>query len=243
VIEGRNSLPHALVVGASSGLGYLIAKKLSTSYQVTAVARRLDRMFPLEKVGVFPIACDVACLDEIKPVVENAVMLRGKISKMVYCAGLQSIKPLRGLKVSDIEDVITVNLTAAVVFAHLFASQRVSESDAVFCAISSIAAQRPEPGIVSYSVAKAGLEALIKGMARECGSRRAVGVAPGWLDTEMTQAFPNIYGDGFRENLQKAAPRGIATIDAVSDLVMFLLSESCSYMTGQIVTIDGGASL
>ena len=157
--------------------------------------------------------------------------------------GLQSIKPIRGLKVTDIQDVVTANLTAAIVFARLFASQRVSESEAVFCAISSIAAQRPEPGIVTYSVAKAGLEALVKGMSRECGPRRAVGVAPGWLDTEMTQSFPNIYNEAFRERLASEAPRGIATIESVSDMVLYLMSDQCCHITGQIITIDGGASL
>lgn len=243
MIDSPEKTHHALVVGASSGLGFRVAEKLAKLGPVTALARRTEKMAPLADIGITPMACDVSDLDSIASIVQLAVAERGKIDKLVYCAGLQSIKPMRGLKVDDINMVVTVNLTAAICFGRLFASPKFSTGDAVFCAVSSIAAQRPEPAIIPYAAAKAGLDALIKGMARECAPRRAFGVAPGWLESEMTQAFPRVYNDAFKERLEKESPSGIATIETVSEMMVHLLSDNARHLTGQIVTIDGGASL
>lgn len=241
--ESNPQRPHLMIVGASSGIGFATAERFAGTYSVTALARRMDRLDALRGPNFKSVHCDVSNLDTIAPIVEQAVAERGKLSGLIYCAGLQSIKPMRSLKTKDIVDVVTVNLTAALVFAGLFASSRMTEGEAVFCGVSSIAGHRPEPAIVPYSVAKAGLNALIRGLARECGPRRAFGIAPGWLDTEMTQSFPQIYTETFRDDLVKKAPRGIATVEAVVDLIEFLMSDKAGHLTGQIITLDGGASL
>ena len=235
--------PHALVVGASSGIGYAVAERLISTHEVTALARRTELLSPLVERGAVAMGCDVADLESIGPILDEAVQARGKIAGLIYCAGVQQIKPIRLAANEDIRRAIDVNLTAALVFARHFAGQRVSDAGSAFCAISSVAAQRPEPAIVPYAVAKAGLEAMIKGLARELAPRRIIGVAPGWLDTPMTRAFKKVYNDRFKEELAKTSPRGIATVDAVVDLIEFLLSPRAAYITGQIVTIEGGASL
>jgi gluconate 5-dehydrogenase len=213
--------PHALIVGASSGIGYALVERLAATHHVTALARRVERLQPFSEEGVNALRCDVTDVSQITTIVDAAVAACGKISCLIYCAGIQEIKPIRMLREPDIRNILDVNLTGALIFASLMASQRISESDAVFCAISSIAAHRPEPAIVPYAVAKAGIEALVKGLARELAPRRAVGVAPGWLDTEMTRGFAKVYNQTFRENLARTSPRGIATVAAVVDLVEF----------------------
>ncbi len=113
----------------------------------------------------------------------------------------------------------------------------------MFCAVSSVAAQRPEPAIVPYAASKAGLDALIKGLARELAPRRAVGVAPGWLDTEMTQAHARLYGAEFKDALEKRSPAGAATVESVVDAIAFLMSPQARHVTGEILRVDGGAML
>ena len=96
---------------------------------------------------------------------------------------------------------------------------------------------------MTYAASKAGLSTLVSGLAREIGPRRAVGVAPGWIDTEMTQSFSHLYDDAFRERLAKNSPAGPATVESVVDTILFLLSPAARSITGQIVRVDGGAAI
>lgn len=235
--------PHALIIGASSGIGAALAKRLAGDHQLSLLARRVDRIEALVGDNGTAYSCDVANSEQLSDRIKTAVAAHGKIDRLVYCAGRQLIKPLRAVSAADMADVVSVNLTGALVSAAAFASPRNAHADSVFCAISSIAAQRPEPGILAYSAAKAGLDALVHGLARECAPKRAVAIAPGWLDTEMTQAQPHVYNDEFRERLAASTPRGIATVDEVVDLAIFLMSDAARSITGQTITIDAGASL
>jgi NAD(P)-dependent dehydrogenase (short-subunit alcohol dehydrogenase family) len=243
VTEAAEASRHVLIVGASSGIGLALAQKLSHTAHVSGMARRTERLAEISHMGITPIACDVGQLDSIPALVDEAVAAHGKLDALIYCAGKQLIKPMRITKIDEIEEVVRVNLTAAVIFAKLFASAKIANANAAFCAISSIAGHRPEPAIIPYSVSKAGLDALVKGLARECGPKRAFAIAPGWLDTEMTQSYPQIYNAGFQEELARKSPAGLATVDSVVDMVEYLLSPKASHVTGMSIAVDGGASL
>ncbi|HYJ83613.1 MAG TPA: SDR family oxidoreductase [Allosphingosinicella sp.] len=234
---------HALVIGASSGIGRAVAERLAPTHSVTALARRTDRLEALAPLGIEIASCDATDFEALGRAVEAAVAKRGKISSLVLCAGLQKIKPLRITKADELGEMLRVNLQLPLVLGGLFTSRKLTHDDAVYCAVSSIAAARPEPGIVAYAAAKAGLEAMVKGLAREAAPRRVVAVAPGWLDTEMTQSYANIYNEEFRERLGKSAPRGIATVESVVDCIEFLLSPAAGFITGEVIRVDGGAVL
>jgi len=234
---------HILVVGASSGIGRAVAERFAAQGAVTALARRVDRLAELAEAGISTIAADVTDLTAIAGTVQAAVAERGLLTGLVYCAGVQVIKPMRSLSVEEVERLYTTNLVAPTLFAAAFGSARISTRDAVFCAVSSVAAQRPEPAIVPYAASKAGLDALIRGLARELAPRRAVGVAPGWLDTAMTQAHARFYGDDFKAALEKRSPAGAATVESVVDAIAFLMSPRAGHVTGEILRIDGGATL
>ncbi len=234
---------HALIVGASSGIGHRLAERLLDEFDVSVVARRGERLKQLSDQGAAAYSADVSDLDSIPELVSEVVSAQGKITALIYCAGMQQVKPLRTMSSADIQRMYAVNLVAPTLFGSQFASRRVSTDAAVFCAVSSIAAERPEAGIVAYSASKAGLSNLVSGLARELGPRRAVGVAPGWIDTEMTQGFAHLYNDSFREQLAKNSPAYPATIDSVVDTILFLLSSSARSITGQVVRVDGGAAI
>lgn len=235
---------HALIVGATSGIGRDVALRLiAKGVKVSAVARRADRLTQLAEAGIHTTAADVTDLDGLSGVMSGIVEAQGLLTSLIYCAGAQRIKPIRTMSIADVEAVYKLNLIVPTVLAAQFASRRVSADDAVFCVISSVAALRPEPGIVAYGASKAGLNGLVHGLARELGPRRAVGVAPGWLDTELTQQFPHLYGEAFKAQLAKASPAGPASVEAVADAVEFLISVSARHITGTVLTVDGGAVL
>ena len=245
-MDNNNNLllkPHSLIVGASSGIGYSLAKRLSKSHQVTAVARRLEKLDHLKKFGVKTLELDVTDEINFRESIKRIVIDTGKLDNAIYCAGFQKIKPMRSVNDDDIAKIMKTNLIGPMILGSLFGTNRISKNDATFCVVSSIAAIRPEPGIVPYSVSKAGLNALIKGMAVELAPRRIVGVAPGWLDTELTSKLSHIYNDDFLENLRNSSPLGIADIDSIIDCIEFLLSNQAKFITGQIITVDGGSSL
>jgi NAD(P)-dependent dehydrogenase (short-subunit alcohol dehydrogenase family) len=243
VTNSAHHMPNALVVGGSSGIGASIAKRLMANHHVSLIARREDRLAEVAggQASVYP--CDVSDGSLLEEAIKKCVSENGKIDYLFYCAGAQMIKPLRSSSVADINRIVDVNLTAALICGALFSSSRYSNREAVFCAISSIAAQRPEPGILAYSAAKAGIDALVRGLARECAPKRAVAIAPGWLDTEMTKSYSHVYDELFLARLKESSPRGIATVEEVVDLAMYLVSGLGRSITGQTITIDGGASL
>lgn len=234
---------HALVVGASSGIGEALSRSLLSDHHVSVVARRADRLVALEEAGASVFPGDISELDTISGLIGAAVARHGPLDALIYCAGAQLVKPLRSTSSADLQRIFTINLIAPAVMATQFASRRVSSENATFCVVASVAGQRPEPGIVAYGAAKAGLINLVGGMARELGPRRVVGVAPGWIDTEMTQAYRHLYNDAFREQLAKNSPAGPVSIDAVVDTIRFLLSSAARGITGEIVRVDGGAAI
>ena len=222
-----------LVIGASSGIGEAIVKKLGG----LAVARREERLNKFEKYEVF----DVTKFEEVELFVKSAAKKHGKFDNLIFCAGLQNIKPLKVMKVDEIIQIFNVNVISAMIFAKAFSSKRVSNPNASMIFISSVASYKPESGILAYSASKAALNNFIKGAAKELSPIRVNGVAPGFLKTEMTEKFSHIYTDDFIEKLTKNSPAGLASIDDVVKTVEFLINSK--HITGEIIRVDGGAIL
>ena len=235
---------HTVIFGASSGLGHALASRLVNNNNLSLFARRLDRLedFSREAENIYVASADVTNFEEMHSLLSKAVKKFGKIQKLVYCAGHQIIKPHRMTSELDYDQMYAVNLRGALAASKAFCRSSISESTAVMCIVSSVAAQKPEPGILGYSVMKSGLSALIKGLAVECRPRRFVGVAPAWLDTEMTKR-QSIYDSDFIEQLSNKSPLGLTSIECVLDTIEFLISCKAKSITGQIITVDGGYTL
>ena len=235
--------PHAIIIGASSGLGAACAERFSASYNITGISRRGTLPPSISsKIGQ-GIACDATSKDLLRTCIEESVARFGKISVMIISAGLQLIKPVRNVKEEEVLNLLEANIAAPLFAASLFASQRITNPDAILCLISSISSLRSEPGIVLYGATKAATNSLVSGLARELAPRRVVGVSPGWLDTPMTRAYSHVYTAEFLDKLKSSAPLGIVATEDVVDSIEFLLSPSAKKITGQVLVVDGGASL
>jgi len=237
-------MDNLLVVGASSGIGREVALKLAKTYRVFAMARREDRLRHLEEAGIVPVPFDVSELEAIEGRIKDLAKEQGRFKALVYCAGMQLVKPLRMLKPVDLQRMFAINFYAPVLFAKAFAVRAVHEKEnpsLVF--VSSIAAQRPEPGILAYSASKAALDNLVKGLAKEIAPIRVNAVSPGFLHTEMTKKFAHVYDDTFMEKVEKEYPLGLGSPEKVASLIAFLISDEADYITGDIVRVDGGGML
>jgi NAD(P)-dependent dehydrogenase (short-subunit alcohol dehydrogenase family) len=234
---------HVIILGASSGLGAECAKRFIETYNVSCLSRRGIIPETINRESAVGIACDGTSLTSIRESVEEAINRFGKFSLMIITSGTQNIKPVRAFKESETFDMLAVNIALPFHAATIFSSNKYSTPDSTLCLVSSIAAKRPEPGIVLYSATKAATEALVIGLAKELAPRRVVGVCPGWLDTPMTQKQSHVYNDKFIDALKIKSPLGIATTNDVVDAIEFLSSSNSSKITGQILVIDGGVSL
>lgn len=237
-------LEHSVIIGASSGVGRGIAERFSDSMKVSVFARREAELSELvsDRETMAAYSVDATDIDAFKLNLQNAVERFGVVDRFIYCAGVQVMRPHRTLSPLDIQQMLDINFVAAALHAKIFLSNKISAPNAVFCAISSIAAVSPEPAIVTYGATKAALNTLVAGLAREAAPRRFVGVAPGWMETEMTQRQP-LYGEQFKADLEKRSPLGITSVDDVVHAVEFLTGPSGSAITGQILVVDSGMSI
>ena len=235
--------PHLMVVGSTSAIGSCLINRLKDRFKISALGRREQNLSGLDDRCIKSFTFDALSTDSIEQAFTGAVNHFGKVSLFIYCAGVQLIKPIRNLTSEEIDSLIRVNLSCPLIFSSLLASKKYSELDSVLCFISSIAGKKPEPGIALYSASKAAIDSLVSSLAIEMRPRRVVGVAPGWLDTPMTKKYDNIYTPEYIKSLKEKSPLGLATVENVVDAVEFLFSEKAKLITGQVITVDGGASI
>lgn len=234
---------HIVVIGASSGIGAACAVHFSKSCYVTGISRSGKIPEGVSSENYYSQLSNAASLDDLKESISSSVNKFGKISTIIVSAGLQNIKPVRAFKEAETLQLLTTNIAIPYFTATVFASQKFTQSDAVLCLMSSISAKRPENGIVLYGATKSATESLVAGLAKELAPRRVVGVSPGWLDTPMTQQFPHIYTKDFIQHLNEKTPLGGICEQDVVNTIEFLSSPSASKITGQVLVVDGGASL
>ncbi len=220
-----------LVIGASSGIGRRVVERLGG----IAVARREERLKEFDRYEVF----DVSKLEEIENFVKNVAKKYGKIDNLIFCAGVQNIKPLKVMKIEEIIEIFNINLFSAMVFMKSL-KKRVFNQNGSAIFISSIAGIEPEKGILAYSASKAALNNFIKGASKEYAPIRVNGIAPGFLKTEMTEKFSDVYNEEFIQNLKEKTLLGLVEVDDVVDVVEFLLN--AKKITGEIIRVDGGLS-
>jgi 3-oxoacyl-[acyl-carrier protein] reductase len=241
-VEGR----VALVTGASQGIGRACGIELARAgAKVALCARNVEKLEAVaEEIAADggesePFKVDVANEEEIKTGVRATLARFGKIDILVNNAGITRDQLVMRMKRSDWDDVINTNLTGPFLLVQAVIGSMLKQRWGRIINITSIFGQIGQAGQANYASSKAGLIGLTMAVAREVASRNITvnAVAPGWIETAMT----TVLSDELKEAMRKSVPLGRTGTDLdVAHAVKFLASEEASYITGEVLKVNGG---
>ncbi|MHB1687665.1 MAG: SDR family NAD(P)-dependent oxidoreductase [Ignavibacteriaceae bacterium] len=236
-----------VVTGATSGIGRKIASDLAgCGAQVLAIGRRKERLDELKisyPENIFPAVIDVNDFNSLKIELEKFDE-EGKIDGSVHAAGINKFTPLRAFNWNDAEKIIKTSLHAGIELVRILSSKKISGIKSSHVIIASVAGIKGEIGFTAYSAAKSAVIGAARSMALELAIKdiRVNTITPGWLPTEMSEAIDARY-PGHLETIKLQHPLGVGSVEDVSNLAMFLLSDESKWITGSNIVIDGGYSI
>ena len=230
----------ALITGASRGIGNAIAMHLKNEgYRVLGTATSSAGVSKLEEEGIEGLVLDLNSAESKEKLWEQVEKKESQISVLVNNAGITRDNIVLRMSEDEWLDIINVNLNSAFYLSKKVLKMMLKLKWGRIINITSTSASIGNKGQSNYSAAKAGVEAFTKSLAREVGSRNITinSIAPGFIDTDMTQQSDGVNTD----ELIKEIPLGrFGKPDEVAHLASFLCSEEASYITGQIIHINGG---
>ena len=237
----------AFVTGATRGIGKSIALKLASCGYDIAINYRTendDLTELLNEIKGFNVRCiavcgDVSDFEACTNMIKQIISEFEKIDVLVNNAGITRDMLLMRMKESDFTDVIDVNLVGTFNITKNVIPYMMKQKNGRIINISSVVGITGNAGQTNYSASKAGIIGFTKSLAKEVGSRNILvnAVAPGFIQTDMT----NILKDEIKQELIKNIPlKRFGNATDVANVVKFLASEESSYITGQVINIDGG---
>jgi NAD(P)-dependent dehydrogenase (short-subunit alcohol dehydrogenase family) len=239
---------HALVTGANGSLGSHFARTLARAgADVTLTARRVDALDPLvdeiAKLGrrAVPITLDVTDAASVAQAFDHAAQALGAITVVVNNAGIAITKPLLDHTEDDWLQVIDVNLNGAWRVAQQAARRMVAQGQGgSIVNVASILGLRVAAQVPGYAASKAALIQLTKAMALELARHRirVNALAPGYVETAMNRDF--FASDAGQALIKRIPQRRIGMPDELDGALLLLASDAGSYMSGSVVTVDGG---
>lgn len=236
----------SVVTGASQGIGEAIAVELSRvgaevilvdiqEEKLEDVARRIRD----NKGKAYTFCADVSRMEQVKEIVEKIIQDHQKVDYLINNAGITRDRLLMRMNEEEWDAVLAVNLKGVFNFSKTLIRNMINNRHGRIVNISSVVGQIGNPGQCNYSASKAGVIGFTKSLAREVASRGITvnAIAPGYIDTPMTK--------GLSESVKKAfidliPAKRFGTVEEIARVAKFLLSDEASYITGQVISVNGG---
>lgn len=237
----------AIVTGASRGIGREIALRFAREGARVAIsARNIDQLNALRDeikaaglVEPYVVPTDVSKEDSIQSLVDSVIDKWNEIDILVNNAGITRDGLLVRMTAEEWDEVMDANLKGAFLGTKAVAKQMMRQRHGRIINIASVIGLVGNAGQANYAASKAGIIALTKSAAKELASRNILvnAIAPGFIQTEMTDKLPEAVKNGI---LQAIPLKKYGSAADVADSAVFLASEMSNYMTGQVLTVDGG---
>ena len=237
----------AMITGATRGIGKQIALTLANEgYNIVLNYRtKNDELIQAKNeiesknVKCLTVQGDVTNFEDCKQMIESAIKEFGKIDVLINNAGITKDMLLARMKEEDFKQVIDVNLVGTFNMTKNVISYMMKARNGRIINISSVVGFAGNAGQTNYSASKAGIIGFTKSLAKEVASRNILvnAVAPGFIETNMTDVLKQEVKDEIAKNIPL---KRMGTPQDVANVVKFLASEDSSYITGQVISVDGG---
>jgi len=237
----------AFITGGTRGIGRQIAMTLAKAGYDIAVNYRTEnedlevtkKEVEAEGVKCFGVQGDVSNYEDCERMVKEIIEKCERIDVLVNNAGITKDMLLMRMKKEDFEDVLQVNLVGTFNVTKNVIPYMMKQKEGRIINLSSVVGISGNAGQANYAASKAGIIGFTKSLAKEVGSRNILvnAVAPGFIETQMT----DVLKEEIKEEIKKTIPlKRMGTVEDVANVVKFLASNESSYITGQVIQVDGG---
>jgi len=236
-----------LVTGGSRGIGREVAMKYAENgYDVIinyvsdkTDVESLSKEFEEKGISSLLVKADVSKIEEVEELVKKAIEKFGKIDVLVNNAGITKDNLLIRMSEEEFDKVIDINLKGTFLVTKAVSKYMMKKRQGSIINLSSVVGVTGNAGQSNYSASKSGIIGFTKSIAKELASRniRANVVAPGFIETDMTEVLSDTIKDAINNQIPM---KKMGTAREVAELTYFLGADNSSYITGQVINVDGG---
>lgn len=242
-----SKMKTAIITGASKGIGATIARRLNElNYNLvlnyrssTSSMEELINNFTNKETKNIIVKCDISNFEDAKKLIDQAYKNFATVDVLINNAGITKDNILPLMTEEEFDQVIDTNLKGTFNCCKHIARRMIKQRQGRIVNISSVVGLAGNSGQVNYAASKAGVIGMTKSMARELAKRNVLvnAVAPGFIKTEMTDRIP----EDLKEEMMKNIPlQRLGDPSDIADCVEFLISDKASYITGQVISVNGG---